>query len=231
MDHVDALVTAGGRGSRMRDVPGEKPIVPLLGRPMIDHVLGALRQASGVGRLHVSVSDNVPMTERHLRDAGVEVVPTSGAGYVADLQEALAHVRSEHVLICPADMPLLTANGIESVLSYFKRADVESLSVAVPAVIVRTVGAVPSYTLEVDGREVVVCGVSIVHRETMLSGATLSQGFMVTEDVQFALNVNTREELARAEGMLRKQRAGRAYRLVSGASVTHERSRRGLDKL
>ena len=205
MGGVDALVTAGGRGSRMKDVAGEKPLVPLLGRPMIDRVLDALHQAAGIERLCVSVSANVPMTEKHLQEAGAETVMTSGTGYVADLREALAHLRSKHVLICPADMPLITARGIESVLSHFDKAGVESLSVAVPSAVVRALGAVPSYTLEADGQEVVLCGASVVDREQMLSGETLSQGFMVTEEFQFALNVNTREELRRAEELLRER--------------------------
>jgi GTP:adenosylcobinamide-phosphate guanylyltransferase len=65
---------------------------------------------------------------------------------------------------------------------------------------------VPSYCLDIDGREVVLCGVSIVHRETMLSGATLSQGFMVMEDDRFGLNVNTREEMVVAEELLRRRK-------------------------
>lgn len=211
MDGIDIMVTAGGRGSRMADVPGEKPLVPLLGRPMIDYVLEAIHHASGVGRVRVSVSGNVPMTEKHLQDIGIETIITSGAGYVADLREALVNSISEYVLICPADMPLLTAWGIDSVLSYFDGANIESLSVAAPSAMVRALGAVPSYSLEVDGREVTLCGVSVVRREAMLSGAMLSQGYMVTEDVQFALNVNTREELCRAEEILCRRGTGERW--------------------
>ncbi|HOL07291.1 MAG TPA: NTP transferase domain-containing protein [Methanomassiliicoccaceae archaeon] len=206
MVDVDALVTAGGRGSRMKDVPGEKPMVPLLGRPMIDYVIDALQQTTGIDDVYVSVSGNVPLTEKHLQERNVKAIMTSGSGYVPDLREALSHVRSEHVLICPADLPLITSQGIGSILVHFDDAGVESLSVAVPSSMVRALGAVPSYCLDIDGREVVLCGVSIVHRETMLSGATLSQGFMVMEDDRFGLNVNTREEMVVAEELLRRRK-------------------------
>jgi len=190
----------------MRDVPGEKPLVPVLGRPMIDWVLDAVLGARGVGRLVVSVSGNVPGTAGHLERRGIDTVATTGADYVADLQHALASLRSSEVLICPADMPLLSTGGVEAVLSH-PRAGVASLSVAVPAALVRSLGAEPSYLLEVEGREVALCGVSVVDREGMLTGQTLEQGFMVVEDEGFALNVNTCDELHRAEEMLRR-RAG-----------------------
>lgn len=190
----------------MRDVPGEKPVVPVLGRPMIDWVLDAVLGAKGVGHVVVSVSGNVPGTARHLDGRGLGTVATTGVDYVADLQHALAGLRSPEVLICPADMPLLTVRGVEAILSH-PRAGVASLSVAVPAALVRSLGAEPSYLLEVEGREVALCGVSVVDREGMLTGRTLEQGFMVVEDEGFALNVNTSEELKRAEELLRR-RAG-----------------------
>ena len=229
MVHIDVLVTAGGRGSRMRDVPGEKPLVPVLGKPMIDRVLDALAKARGTGQLVVSVSENTPLTTDHLRSRGIEIVGTSGSDYVADLRQALKHLRSSEVLVCPADLPLITSVGVEAVLSHFRRAGVSSLSVAVPADLVRSLGAFPSYVLEENGREIVVCGASVVDREQMLSGATLSQGFAVIEDEQFALNVNTREELRRAEELLRRRErantsdgphgAGKAPRRMNGAPL------------
>lgn len=191
----------------MRDVPGEKPLVPLLGRPMIDRVLDALSGARGTGRLAVSISENTPLTAQHLRSWGIEVVSTSGSDYVADLRQALGHLGSSEVLICPADLPLITSEGVEAVLAHYPVAGVSSLSVAVPADLVRSLGAAPSYVLQENNRDVVLCGVSVVDREQMLSGDTLSQGFMVIEDEQFALNVNTREELAKAEELLRRRGA------------------------
>lgn len=201
---IEALVTAGGKGTRMRDVEGEKPLLPVLGRPMIDRVLDALG-SSQVGRTVVSVSDNAPRTREYLEGRGIEVVETSGSGYVADLNQAMAHLRAQHVMVCPADMPLITGQGIDAVLSAFRRYDVASLSVAVPLNLVWSLGTTPSFTLEVEGREVVLCGVSVVDREQMLTGEMLSQGYFVTEDEQFALNVNTREELSSAERILRRR--------------------------
>jgi adenosylcobinamide-phosphate guanylyltransferase len=202
---IEALVTAGGKGTRMRDVEGEKPLVPLLGRPMIDWVLDALASSELVGRTYVSVSGNAPRTRTYLAGKGIEVVETSGSGYVADLSQAMRYLRAPDVLVCPADMPLITGPGIDAILSSYRGYGVASLSVAVPSRIVRSLGVAPSFSLEVEGSEVVLCGVSVVDREQVLSGEMLSQGYLVTENEQFALNVNTRDELRNAEQMLRRR--------------------------
>jgi adenosylcobinamide-phosphate guanylyltransferase len=204
---IEALVTAGGKGTRMRDTEGEKPLLPVLGRPMVDRVLDALRSSHRVDRVCVSVSDNAPRTREHLVASGVEVVETSGTDYVADLGQALARLSAPQVLVCPADLPLLTGGGIDQVIDHYPSAGVASLSVAVPVNVVRSMGAAPSFTLDVNGREVVLCGVSVVDRGLMLTGEELSQGFLVMEDERFALNVNTREELNAAERWLRQHRA------------------------
>ena len=41
-----ALVTAGGKGSRIRELGVEKPLVPIAGVPMIDRILAELEDRS-----------------------------------------------------------------------------------------------------------------------------------------------------------------------------------------
>ncbi|MBE3111411.1 MAG: NTP transferase domain-containing protein, partial [Acidobacteria bacterium] len=63
-----AIVLAAGQGERMRPltlrVP--KPLVPLAGRPLIDHVLDRLREA-GVETAIVNVHYLPDLLEAHLR--------------------------------------------------------------------------------------------------------------------------------------------------------------------
>ena len=199
---IDALVTAGGKGTRMKGVEGEKPLLPVLGRPMVDRVLDALRSSASVGTVYASVSDNAPRTREHLRGQGVTVVETLGAGYVIDLNQAMGRISAPLVLVCPADMPLLSGRLIDVIESHYLGAGVASLSVAVPAEVVRSLGAAPSFTLDVDGLEAVLCGVSIVDRVRMLTEEVLSQGYMLSRDERFALNINTPDDLAAAERWL-----------------------------
>ena len=64
---MDALVMAGGRGSRLK--MGEKPLVTLFGRPLIDYVALALEEST-VGRIYVATTENVPANKSLGRKQG-----------------------------------------------------------------------------------------------------------------------------------------------------------------
>ena len=62
---MKAVILAGGMGTRLRPVTGDKPkpMVPLLGKPLMEHII-ALLQAQGFDEFHCAeefgnVTDNV----------------------------------------------------------------------------------------------------------------------------------------------------------------------------
>ncbi len=103
---IEAVVMAGGRGSRMGYVI--KPLTRVCGRPMIYWVVSAAREA--VGRVVVALSPvtAVPVSTYIGRTFGPEVgcVETPGAGYVKDLALILRCVRLP-ALILPSDTPAI----------------------------------------------------------------------------------------------------------------------------
>ena len=189
----------------MREVEGEKPIIPVLGRPMIDRVLDAVQAVKGVVEICVSVSLNTPQTEQHLRELGVDVFVTDGKGYSEDLNQVMSHLTADLILVLPADVPLITPRLIEEVFHRAAAVRVGSFCVTVPVETMRSLDLHLTYSLEVEGREVVLCGISVVDREAMLTGEELDQDYMVSEAVEIALNVNTKGDLERAEGFLSRR--------------------------
>lgn len=198
-------MTAGGRGSRLRDVPGEKPLVKVLGRPMVDRVLDAFEGAAAVDNIYVSVSPHALETRRHLADRGACLIDTPGKGYCEDLNLSMSHIGSDKVLVCPVDLPLLTSSGVDAVVYASSRSRAGSFCVTVPVELMTSLGMALTFTLEVGGRRVVLCGVSVVDREQMLTGRELEQDYLVTEAEEFALNVNTLADLQRAEAALARR--------------------------
>jgi GTP:adenosylcobinamide-phosphate guanylyltransferase len=117
-------------------------------------------------------------------------------------------IKERSVLICPVDMPLLTGEGIDRLIEEYLRRGEPSLTVALPPTLVSSLGLDVTYSEVVDGRELTFCGVSVVEREAMLRDFYVAGGFYVTEDENFAVNVNSKRDLAIAESILRRRGEG-----------------------
>ena len=108
---MQALVNAGGKGSRMGKCGIEKPMQMVGDKHTVQRVVEALSASSHIDRLLVSVSDNTPETERFLNSIGVETIRTSGESFMDDLHDAFKVMDGDYVLTCPSDLPLLTTES------------------------------------------------------------------------------------------------------------------------
>lgn len=124
----------GGSGTRLNR--GEKPLLSIGGRPMIDRVVAALAPTR-LETVYAVVSPNAPETAARIeRVHGLSTIQTPGEGYVPDLDRALGHV-SLPVLTVAADLPLLDEQTITAVLD---RHTTGSLAVCVHVERKRTLG-------------------------------------------------------------------------------------------
>lgn len=73
MERIQAIILAGGKGTRLAPLTDNlpKPLVPVLGMPMIRYVLAHLRR-SGITRVAISVAHLGHMIEDVLGDGGAE---------------------------------------------------------------------------------------------------------------------------------------------------------------
>ena len=108
-----AMVLAAGFGERMRPLTDRmpKPLVPVAGRPLIDHVLDRLA-AAGIERAVVNVHYLADQIERHLKSRTIPAIVISderdklldtGGGVVKALgaigNEPFVHVNSDTIWI------------------------------------------------------------------------------------------------------------------------------------
>lgn len=105
----DAVVLAGGHGTRLREVVAHlpKPMAPVAGRPFLELLLGTLA-AKGIGRAVLSLGYMAQTVIDHFgpRFAGIELgyaVEATPLGTGGGLRAALARVQTPHALVVNGD--------------------------------------------------------------------------------------------------------------------------------
>lgn len=113
---ISIVIQAGGRSSRMGQ---DKGLVPLAGKPMVEHVLERVR---GLGdEILLTTNFPEPYAYLNLRMASDE---EPGAGALPGMLTALHAAAYPHVLIVACDMPFLNRDLLQYQLSLAEQADV-----------------------------------------------------------------------------------------------------------
>lgn len=189
---------AGGRGSRLQ--MGEKPLVKLFGRPLIDYVALALEDSS-VDRIFVATTDNVLGTRKWCRERGLEVVETGGYGYVADMVEAVKNAKvTDPVMIIMADLPLVTSDLIDDIIDAYDERPEPALSTHTPLDLHSRLGRRPDSLFNYRGRLIVPAGINV------LDGSEIEKEqedfHLILERIELAVNVNVADDLRLCERIM-----------------------------
>lgn len=206
---LTALVMAGGKATRM-NVATEKPLLEVGGKPMIEHVLGALTQSKTVDRIIVAVSESTPQTARKARELNTQVLETPGEDYISDMKYAIRKLDLCIVLTVSADLPFITAEIVDQAVEKYRSCSKPSLAVMTPIDVYERFGSQPEYIFQVDGRSVVPIGINIIDGRR-INEPELEQAILVTESEELALNVNTPRELETARECFKKARGYDAH--------------------
>ncbi|OPY32404.1 MAG: Adenosylcobinamide-phosphate guanylyltransferase [Methanomassiliicoccales archaeon PtaU1.Bin124] len=202
---LSALITAGGRGSRLASLGQEKPLVQVLGERMVDRAISTALAVKGVRTVYVSTSHWAPRTEDHVRKGPAKVVRTAGKGYVEDLHDIMSVIEEDDVLIMPSDMPLVRSASLDEVIAEYYRLGMPSLTVTIDPQVLRDKGLAVTHTEVMDGREVTFCGVSVLDRKEMLKDDYIAGSYIFMSGEEFAINVNTPSDLDIAEAALKRR--------------------------
>jgi adenosylcobinamide-phosphate guanylyltransferase len=192
-----ALILAGGSGARL-DL-GEKPMVTIRGRPMIEFVIEAFR--NGHYDPVVVLSDKTPYTRNWCRSRNIEHLVASGTGYSEDIAEAVS-ILEEHgpFFTSGADLPCITPVILREVESRYQESGKEACSVWVPLELFNQAGCSPSYTGIVHGVPSCPAGINILTGDIIDRQQDEIQLLIVNR--RLAYNINTREQLAVVRSML-----------------------------
>jgi len=189
---------AGGRGSRL--MMGEKPLVALFGRPLIDYVALALEDSS-VDRIFVATTDNVPDTRKWAIERGLSVIETGGYGYVADMIEAVKKAEvKDPIMIIMADLPLVTSDLIDDIIEVYEQRPEPALSTHTPLDLHSRLGRRPDSLFNYQGRLIVPAGINV------LDGVDIEKEqedfHLIMERIELAVNVNVAGDLKLCERIM-----------------------------
>jgi len=199
---VTALIMAGGKGTRM-ELSEEKPLLQVGGKPVIIHVLAALKNAKRVSSIVGAVSDYTPKTAKLLLKHHVSVITTPGKGYVSDMGYAVKTLNLRTVLAIGADLPLIKSWVIDDIVEHYERCGKPALSVVVSMEKKTKLGLGGKYGFELGGKHMVPAGINVIDGRR-IDEKELDEEIFVSDRKEVAININTVKELRIAEELFQK---------------------------
>jgi len=203
---IPALIMAGGKGTRI-GLAIEKPLLPFLGKPLIDWVVEAVKSAEKVSEFYVVTSKNALETERKCLRNGLKVIRTDGKGYHDDLKQAILEARLQGpVLTMPADLPAVTGKFLDKVITAYEKCGKDALAVFVPIATREALELSVSSIDEHKGVWYAVAGVNIINGARIHDEGKIDTSAIITEEIEVLLNINTLKDLAIAEKIMHESK-------------------------
>ncbi len=189
---------AGGRGSRLN--MGEKPMVTIFGRKLIEYVALALEESS-VENIYVATTENVPLTRAWALDWNLSVVDTPGMGFVPDMISAVNGAEvTDPIMVIMADLPLITSELIDTIIEVYEDRPEPALSTHTPLDLHSRLGRRPDSLFNYRGQLIVPSGINV------LDGGEIEREqedyHLIMERIELAVNVNVAEDLRLCERIL-----------------------------
>lgn len=206
---MDALIMAGGRGKRLK-MNIEKPLVRICNQYLIERVIDAVLHSNCFDEVFVAISQNTPKTKEYLvallslkKNRKITVVDTSGCGYIQDMHFVIKKFSIKTpLMVISADLPLLNARLIKYVVEHYKKSKKPALSVMVESEVFEKYGLSITTVIEKNGMKLVPSGVNIISSDKIKGNNMLEEDILVENRINFALNINTLNEVKIAEKIM-----------------------------
>ena len=184
---------AGGKGTRM-DISNEKLLLEYK-KPVIFHVIDALKNSHCFSQVIVATSPNSPDTKHVLEQNRIETLSTPGNGYVNDLNFLLQKM-SGFVFVTSGDLPLLDEKIIQVITEKFNSENVWT-SFLVSKKFLNSLGLESSLLVNSDNIECAYTGISIINVNKLELGnwpSPVKENYIILDDKRIAFNLNTKKD-------------------------------------
>jgi len=168
---------AGGKGSRMN--LSEEKLLLKYKKPVILHVVDALKNSECFSQIIAATSQNSPKTKNLLEENGIKVFETLGNGYVKDLNTVLKSF-DEQIIKQIAN----------------QKSDNVWLSFLVTKEFLDLYNIKQQYQTRFEEKECAFTGISLINAKKISSLDSVKENYVILDDKRIAFNLNTKEDLA-----------------------------------
>ncbi len=184
------LVMAGGKGTRMG--LSEEKLLLKYKKPVIFHVIDALKNSGCFSKIIVVTSPNSPNTVQALEQKGIETLGTPGKGYSSDLNSLLQNM-DEHAFVVSGDLPLLDEKIIQAMVKKFSMENVWT-SFLVSKKFLNSLGLESELVITHDNIECAYAGISIIDARKIKKCDSIIENHIILNDKRIAFNLNTKKD-------------------------------------
>jgi len=184
------LVMAGGKGTRM-NISNEKLLLEYK-KPVIFHVIDALKNSHCFSQVIVATSPNSPDTKHVLEQNRIETLSTPGNGYVNDLNFLLQKM-SGSVFVTSGDLPLLDEKIIQVIIEKFNSKNVWT-SFLVSKKFLNSLGLESNLLINSGDIDCVHTGISIINADKIQNLDPVKENYIILDDKRIAFNLNTKKD-------------------------------------
>jgi adenosylcobinamide-phosphate guanylyltransferase len=190
---MEAIVMAGGKGTRFSSIDAEKPLIEFIGQPMIAHVIRELK-SSKIETITVAVSAHTPKTKTWAENSKLNIILTPGKSFIDDYIWAAKKLNIKNpFLTVTSDIPLINKNLINKVIDSYLLKCSGALAVYIPYHLFEAVSVKPDLILKIDDDQFVPAGLNVVDGKAIDNAQ--EEIILVLNDKSLAFNINTPSDL------------------------------------
>ncbi len=184
------IVMAGGKGTRMESE--QEKLLLKYKKPVILHVIDALRESKCFSKILAITSKNSPQTKQLLEENNVQTTETPGNGYVSDLNQILSSL-TDAVLVTSGDLPFLDREIIKNIVESYNSENVWK-SVVVTKGFLDSLHLKSDYKVSHEGQDCFFSGISLVNAKQIKSFENVKETYQILDDKRVAFNLNTKQD-------------------------------------
>lgn len=200
LEDVRAVVMIGGRGTRMGGI--EKPLVKILGKPLVEYIISALNECRCVKGIEFVSSVHTRNVTLYLKERGFEVFTGKGLGFLSDLAEYLSERGTDNYLVVSCDIPALRGVHVEEALKLSMTYQDDYLMYVLRYEDVRGLSKRPT-VIRRDGVDYQPAGLRMIRMNRQGVVNLEKPRLVLLPFKELGVNVNTWEDISVAESVLK----------------------------